>query len=86
MLPGKAKENKMKNQKTITKHTRTHVDDGSGDLHVLRWFLLQLLLLTFMAEIADILLFIYTARIKYGTVTNTHTHARVHQNQHPNVI
>lgn len=39
-----------------------------------------------MAEIADILLFIYTARIKYGTVTSTHTHARVHQNQHPNVI
>lgn len=54
--------------------------------HVLRWFLLQLLLLTFMAKIADILLFIYTARINHGTVTNTHTRARVHQNQHPNVI
>lgn len=31
-----------------------------------------------MAEIADILLFIYTARIKYGTVTNTHTHTRAY--------
>lgn len=46
--------------------------------HVLRWFLLQLLLLTFMAKIADILLFIYTARINHGAVTNTHTHARAY--------
>lgn len=86
MLPGKAKENKMKNQKTITTHTYTCWRRQRRSSRSSMVFIAIVVVDVYGRDCRYFVIYLYcTHKVRHGH-EHTHTHTRVHQNQHPNVI